>query len=63
MHFLNQQRNRKAALKAGLAVPLSSSHGSAYGLGSSAADLGEYESGVARSKNASPTHHYYRQDR
>lgn len=29
----------------------------------SSVDAGEYESGVARSRNASPTHHYYRQDR
>lgn len=62
VHLLKQQKSRMTALKAGLATPLSAVHGGgAYASGSM--DVGEYESGVARSRNASPTHHYYRQDR
>lgn len=59
VQLLKQQNSRKAAIKAGLNVPLSHG-GSAVGGG---LDVGEYESGVARSRNASPTHHYYRQER
>lgn len=44
-----------------LSTPVSVTHCGVAG--SSSLDVGEYESGVARSRNASPTHNYYRQDR
>lgn len=64
MHLLKQQKSQKAVVKAGLGLPLShGSGGGPCGVAGTSLDVGEYESGVARSRNASPTHHYYRQDR
>lgn len=63
--MLKQQKSQKATVKAGLSMPLSTPVSVTHcGVaGSSSLDVGEYESGVARSRNASPTHNYYRQDR
>lgn len=72
VQLLKQQKSRKAVIKACLGVPLShgsvhsggASGGGGVGAAGSSLDIGEYESGtLARSRNASPTHHYYRQDR
>lgn len=55
-HLLKQHKSRKAVLKVGLRSQLSHDGSGSYG----GLDLGDYEAGVPRSKNASPTHNYYR---
>lgn len=63
---MKQQKSRKAALRAGLNVPLMPHSGAPGNLtvgGGTMDIIGEYETGVARSRNSSPTHQsYYRHD-